>query len=515
MLRRTLVAESRVVQSVSDVSSEPGPELVSDEERTQSGGALSLSSAQLGIWFAQKLNPSSSAYNIGEYIEIDGPIVLPLFERALRQVVAEAQSLRLQFSEQAGEPAQIVGEPTAWSLPIIDVSAEPDARAAAEAWMKADLAQPIDPVRGPLFGFALFKASATRFFWYARYHHIVLDGFGMWLVARRVADVYTGLCAGRAAEGDTLGALTVLLNEDAAYRASAQFDKDRQYWSEALAARPEPGSLTFSDRPSAPPENFLRETAYLPRSCEEALRTLAARTRTTLARVMSAATAIFVHRLTGADDVVIGLPVAARSEAARRIPGMASNVLPLRLAVHPGMPVSELLEQTSRQIRSSLPHQRYQLANMRRDIGGGDADGRTLFGLSINVMPFDYGFSFAGHRATAHNLSLGPVEDLNISVYDHADGGPLRIDVDGNPALHTSADLALYRQRFLRLLSAMADGDRPVGILDILAPAERDTILRLWNDTAQAIEPATVPELFAAQAARTPDAAAVMPRAAC
>ena len=57
--------------------------------------------------------------------------------------------------------------------------------------MKADLAQPIDPTRGPLFGFALFKASATRFFWYARYHHIVLDGFGMWLVARRVAEVYT------------------------------------------------------------------------------------------------------------------------------------------------------------------------------------------------------------------------------------------------------------------------------------------------------------------------------------
>ena len=131
--------------------------------------------------------------------------------------------------------------------------------------MKADLARPIDPVRGPLFGFALFKASATRFFWYARYHHIVLDGFGMWLVARRVADVYTGLCAGRAADGDALGSLTALLNEDAAYLASEQFAKDRQYWTDALAARPEPGSLTLSDRPSVRPENFLRETAYLPR----------------------------------------------------------------------------------------------------------------------------------------------------------------------------------------------------------------------------------------------------------
>ena len=129
VLRRALVAESRVVQSVSDVSSEPGPELVSDEERTQSGGALALSSAQLGIWFAQKLNPSSPAYNIGEYIEIEGPIDLPLFERALaagRGRSAIPASAVCRAGRRAG---QVVGEPAAWSLPIIDVSAETDARA--------------------------------------------------------------------------------------------------------------------------------------------------------------------------------------------------------------------------------------------------------------------------------------------------------------------------------------------------------------------------------------------------
>ncbi len=131
---------------------------------------------------------------------------------------------------------------------------------------------------------------------------------------------------------------------------------------------------------------------------------------------MAAATAILLHRLTGADDVVIGLPVAARGEAARRIPGMASNVLPLRLALHPGMTVAEVLGQVSQRLRQALPHQRYQLADMRRDVGG-----QILFGLSINVMPFDYGFSFAGQPATAHNLSLGPVEDLSISVYDRSD----------------------------------------------------------------------------------------------
>ena len=494
---------------MSDLSSDSGGKSVSGRERAQGGDARALSSAQLGIWFAQKIDPSSAAYNIGEYIEIEGPVVLPLFERALRQAVDEAQTLRLQISEQDGEPRQTVSAPLAFSLPIVDVSTEPDARAVAEAWMKDDLARPVDPARGPLFGFALFKVSAERFFWYARYHHIALDGFGMGLVARRVAEIYTALCAGQAAAGDAFGALAGLLDEDAAYRASEQVALDRRYWADALAAHPDPGSLTLSAHPPVRSGNFLRATENVPRSCVEGLRTLAVQSRTSLARVMAAATAVFLHRLAGADDVVIGLPVAARGAAARRTPGMASNVLPLRLAVHPAMTVAELVGQASSRIREALAHQRYQLADIRRELGG-EVDARTLFGVSINVMPFDYGFTFAGHRAIAHNLSLGPVEDLSISVYDRGAGGPLRIDFDVNPALHTQADLEGYGPRFLRLLTAFADAERAVGNLDILDPAERDMILRVWNDTAEPQPEKLLPALFAEQAARTPDAVAVV-----
>ena len=70
--------------------------------------------------------------------------------------------------------------------------------------MNADLSRPIDPMRGPLFGFALFKAAPDRFFWFARYHHITMDGFGMGLVARRLAEVYTPLCIGRSTHAERI-----------------------------------------------------------------------------------------------------------------------------------------------------------------------------------------------------------------------------------------------------------------------------------------------------------------------
>jgi enterobactin synthetase component F len=125
-------------------------------------------------------------------------------------------------------------------------------------------------------------------------------------------------------------------------------------------------------------------------------------------------------------------------------------------------------------------------------------------------MPFDYGFDFAGKPATARNLSLGPVEDLTIQVYERADGHPLRIDLDANPALHTAADLAVIRGRFLRLLTALADADTPIGSLPLLDAAERDTLVERWNATAQSIPRTNLPQLFAAQAARTPDAIAIL-----
>ena len=495
---------NKYINPVSDLNGGSGNGLQLDWARAD---ALPLSAAQLGIWFAQRIDFSASTYNIGEYIEIEGSIDPILFERALEQVICETEALGLRIAEQAGGPWQVVGASPACSMPVIDVSAETDARAAAEAWMKTDLARPIEPTRGPLFGFALFKASPDRFFWYARYHHIIMDAFGMWLVARRLAQVYTRLSIDRSAHEESFGSLDVLLKDDLAYRASEQFAQDRKYWGDYLVDRPEPVSLGASTPTKS--NGFLRLTAYLPVSTVNHLRSLANKTGTNLSRIVAAAAAIFLHRLTGESDLVFGLPVAARDGAARSIPGMISNVLPLRLAVHPSMTVSEVIGETSSQIRQGLQHQRYQIANLRRDFWG-IADGRSPFGLNVNIMRFDYGFRFASNHVIAHNLSLGPVSDLSIAVYERSGNAPLRIDFDANPALHAASDLSDRQQRFLRLLTALAGSDRAIGSLDILSGEERATILRGWNDTAHALSAATLPELFAAQVARRPDAIAVV-----
>ncbi len=486
-------------------ASKPGEQ---QGEATQENNPLLLSDAQLGIWFAQSLAPSSPAFNLAEYLEISGPIDATLFEAALRQVVNETEALRVRFVTHADGPRQIIGPAPDWSMSFIDVSAATDPRAAAEHWMRADLAKPVDLMQGPFLTYALFEAARDRFFWYSRYHHIIMDGYSFALVAQRVADVYSALATAGTPEPSPVGALALLLEDDAAYRASKRFEQDRQYWVDCLAGLPEPASL--SGHPWLASPGFIRHVSSLAVPIIEQLTSIADRTGASLPQLITAAAAIFVHRMSGAQDVVLDVPLTARmTPLARTTPGMLANDLPVRLAVRPSMTVAELIADTTRRMRQVFRHQRYDVTNLRRDLGRIDSD-RRVFGPTVNFMPFDYDLRFDGHPSIAHNLTNGPVEDLSIVVYDRLDSRGIRTHFNANPALYSPDKLADLHQRFLGLLAAVTDPDQQIGSLDILSAAERRTILVEWNDTARAIAPATLPQLFAAQVARSPAAVAVV-----
>jgi nonribosomal peptide synthetase DhbF len=445
---------------------------------THKRSELPLSAAQLGIWFAQELAPSSTDFNSAEYVEILGPVDPAIFETALRRVVAEADVLTVRFVKYAEGPRQVIGDPPNWPLSFIDVSAEPYPLAAARVWMDADRARPIDLLHAPLFAYTLFKAAPDRFYWYARYHHILLDALGRWLIASRLAHVYSALATGLRPDDNTLGSLSVLLEDDDAYRASNDFVSDRQYWLKALADHPEPTGI--STRPFVVSNGFMRADGYVPHSTVVQLRAIAP--GVSLPRIITAAIAMFVYLMTRAEDLVLGLQVAARvNPATQNVPGMATNLVPVRVTVRPDMSVSECIRQTAEQIREVLRHQRYRIADLRRDLGR-VGDDRPICTPLVNFMPFDYNFVYSGYRTSTHNLSPGPVENLSIRIYDSSDGNDLLMSFDANPALYDSDALIEHQQRFLRLLSALTDPDAAVGRLDFLAPAERRRLLE-WNGT--------------------------------
>ncbi|WP_197361309.1 non-ribosomal peptide synthetase, partial [Streptomyces clavuligerus] len=483
------------------------------------GPELPLSSAQSGIWFAHQLRPDSPAYNTAEYVDIPGPVDGELFERALRQVVDETESLRVRLTTGPAGPRQTVVTPLPPVLHRADLSSAPDPRGAALEWMRADLSTPVDLVRGPLLRQALFRIGPDHHLWYNRVHHIVVDGFSMSLVARRVAKVYTRLAEGRDPGGPAFGPLGLLLAEDAAYHASEQRERDREFWAARLADRPDPVSLATRSAPAS--GEFLRRTGVLTAPALAALRRTGHGAGTGWPTAMIATIAGYLHRVSGERDLVLGMPVTGRATglagpagpagaSGRTVPGMVANVLPLRLRVDPALGLSALVRQTAAEIDALRPHQRHRTEELRRRQGE-DRPERLLPGPVANIMSFYCRLEFAGVPATAHNLSNGPVEDLSFSVYDRSDGTPVRFDLDANPALYTDAELAAHHERFLRFLdTAGAEPDRPLGATDILTREERHRTLVAENRTEHPLPPTTLPRVFASRAARTPGATAVV-----
>ncbi|MGW0512627.1 amino acid adenylation domain-containing protein [Streptomyces olivaceoviridis] len=465
-----------------------------------------LSGAQEGLWYAGRLASDSAAYNTGEAVEIHGPLDAGLFETALRRTVAEADTFALRFVDtEDGPRCHRAADPDDWPLHHVDVSDAEDPTTAAWNWIRADLATPVDLEKGPLFSHALLTLAPDRFIWLLRAHHILLDGYSYKLLGRRLAETYSALAAGREPDAATFAPVNRLQEEEAAYRAGERHTRDRAHWAERLTGLPEPARLT--SRTAAPTAPFLRSTAELKPPEVEALDQAASRLGVTRTDLLAAATAVYLHRMTGSQDLVLGLATMSRlGSAALRTPGTASDILPLRVATAPGTPLGEFARDVAEELRALRRHQAYRGEYLRRDLGL-LGTGRRLYGPVLNIVPFDESPVFDGHPTTWHHLSGGAVEDLQISVRPGAEAGGLWLAFDANPALYEDDELALHRERFLTVLRRLTEAapTTALGELDVLLPGEhpRDTPVRTYPVER------TLTQLFEEQAATVPGRTAV------
>jgi amino acid adenylation domain-containing protein len=474
---------------------------------------LPLTSGQLGVWTAHQLHPDQATYNVAAYYEIRGPLKPDLFAQALQRTELECGAFYVRFREVAGAPVQ-EREDLRSSLEFPDFSGEDDPSAVAEAWMRADWLTPVDLRGRGLYHDALIKLGEDRWLWYNRSHHVLVDGWGDMLFGRRLAAVYTELAGGGPADAAFEGGLETILAEQEEYRASARYGQDRAYWLDRFADRREFEFSGPAGRPAAlVPGEFLRRNARLTGQETAELHKLARAARVTWPVVVAAATALYLRSTTGGGEVSVGIAVPARRPAVLRAVGMCSNELPLLLSPAPEQNLRAFLRAVSADLSDLLTHQGFRYDELRRELGMSGSGGQ-LFGPSLNILSFDGRLDFGGSPAALHRLTNGPVKDLSITVSAGAtsDGDELDIDFDANPTLYTPAELDGHRAGFLHLLRALltAGLDEPVGRIDALPAEERDRILRQGTGKATSPTPTTIVELFARQAAETPQDPAIV-----
>ncbi|MYX77267.1 condensation domain-containing protein, partial [Streptomyces sp. SID3915] len=468
-----------------------------------SDGLLALTRAQLGIWNAQRLEPDSPYYVVGDVVEISGdePVDVDALVEAVRATTQEAETLRLRVYDTPQGPRQAISDDPVEPPEVLDVREAADPVAAAQALVDAERARAAEHCRvmvdRPLYSRTVIRLS-DREVWYTQLgHHLVFDGYTAAMLARRTGARYTALVRGTEPAKCTFGSFAALVAADQAYRDGDRFTEDRAYWVERFTPLPDLGD---PETAAGTPDRTLTARAVLTPEETARLRAFADEEGVTWGEVLISGYAAFLHRMLGRTDVVFALPLMCRAGSVElRTPAMAVNVLPLRVTVRGGDRLGELSRRVASAMREMREHQRYRGEDLPRDLGVPGA-GALLHGRGINLKAFDLAIDFAGSGGVMRNVAGGPPEDMGLSVLPTRDGGLLLgFEVDARTNDQAGVDGLLSGLR--ALLSGLTDG-LPVGRIPLTGDADR--LPDGWCPPALPGTPLDVPAAFDAMVAAGP-----------
>ncbi|WP_424214054.1 amino acid adenylation domain-containing protein [Streptomyces sp. BI20] len=459
----------------------------------------SLTAWQRDIWVANALFPGLPQFNLHVSRRFAGPVDAGALRAAAEAVAARHDALRLEFREVDGVPGQRVGA-AAPAVALVDLSQE--GPGAVERWVAETAGRPFDLFAGAPVRIAVLVEGPGAVHLCVVAHHLLADAWALNLLLAQVVAVL----AGEAPTGVEPSALDAL-EDEARYRDSAQYEKDRGYFRTALTGV-EPA--LFTRRAGSGERVSARHSFTLPASAAARIRE---RGQTPFA-FLAAVFAVHLARLHRVEDVVLGVPLFNRRGAAqRRTVGQFANTLPLPVRAAGKVPFAELVATVLRDNRELQRHERFPLGEVLREAPAADGARRALFDVTLSYVQWPTGQELAGVAQETTGATRAHDHDvLAVVVNEPADGSDLVVDLDfATDVFDADFPVAAFGRHVRNLvLTALEDPDAPVSALSGPAPAERAALIAEHNRTAVAFpSEATLHGLFLDRAAAVPERAAV------
>ncbi|MEV0634721.1 amino acid adenylation domain-containing protein [Streptomyces sp. NPDC050619] len=478
-----------------------------DTPQTPLDEVLPLSPLQEGLLFHALYDTQGpDVYAVRLVLELEGEVDAARLRAAGEALLERHANLRASFQQrEGGRPVQLVRRRVTLPWREADLSAL-GAEERETAWARLlaeEETRRFDLAAAPLVRCVLVRWAPGRFRLILTHHHILLDGWSTPLLVGDLLALYAG------AELPQV----VPYRDYLAWLSRQDRTAAETAWRSALDGLAEPTRLAPADNTapgSARPE---RLTADLPEEVTGALTDLARRHGVTLNTVVQAAWALLLAQQTGRADVVFGTTVAGRPPelpGSESMVGLFINTVPVRVRLDPAEPLETLLGRVRDEQAELMPYHHLGLADIQRAAGLGELFDTTVVFENYPVDPVS-----AADRDEDVRLVAGETRDATHYALTLValPGDRLRFRLDHRPDLIGRGEAQRIAARLVRLLEKLATDDPsvPVGRVDTLEPAERRRLLTEWNGTKPAEGPsATLPELFARQAARTPAATAVV-----
>ncbi|HEX6292535.1 MAG TPA: amino acid adenylation domain-containing protein, partial [Herpetosiphonaceae bacterium] len=474
--------------------------------------------AQRRLWLLAQLDPGSAAYHVPLSIRLTGALDAAALTASFNTLIARHEALRTSFVLRAGQPVQHVQPPAALPLPCHDLRSlpEPQRRAQLAALQHHVTAQPFDLTRAPLLRAALLRLGDTEHLLLLCLHHIVVDGWSLGVLVRELAACYRAL---RQEQPPDLPDLPIQYADFAlwqrAWLQGATLDRLLAYWKAQLA------NLTPLALPTDRPRPAMLSTAGAQQPISFApalvarLEHLSQQAGTTLFMTLLATLQVLLHRYSGQEDIAVGTPIANRTRAeSEGIVGCFANTLVLRADLSGNPTFRDLLGRVREICLGAYGHQdlpfelAVDLVQPERDLSHSPLF-QVLFVLQNTSLP---ALDLPELHTELLPIDTGSAKfELTLDLSPGSDGGLFGYLEYATDLFAADTIERMARHLTTLLESVAASPEQTIGDLPLLPSAERRQILDEWNATGSAYPvDQSIATLFEAQAARTPDAVAVV-----
>ncbi|MFL5380981.1 MAG: amino acid adenylation domain-containing protein, partial [Longimicrobiaceae bacterium] len=485
---------------------------------------LPLSFAQERLWFLHQMEPEDTSYNGPWPSRLRGVLDASALEWALGALIERHEALRTTFRPVEQGAVQVVNPAVPARLPVLDLTGRaPEEREhEARRLAREDAERPFDLERGPLLRATLLRLSDEEHVLLLAMHHIVSDDWSMGVLFRELLTLYEWFSrpSGAARPASPLPPLAVQYADFAVWQRGwlqgEVLRREIDWWRERLGGAPPALELpTDRPRPAVASSRGAAHGFRIPAEITRGLRSLARREGATLYMVTHAAFDLLLSRWSGEEDMVVGSPIAGRTQVGTEgLIGFFVNTLALRIDLSGDPAFQELVRRVRETALGAYAHQELPFERLVEEVAPERGLSHTpLFQVMFALQNADSGegLALAGLRREPFGSEVRTVRfDLELDLTEVGEelAGSLRFRTDLFDAATMQRFAAQYRAV---LAAAVASPEERLSHLSILPAEEARTLLAYGSGPARE-DAGGVPvhRLFAAQAARTPEAAAVL-----
>jgi amino acid adenylation domain-containing protein len=491
---------------------------LSTEKRALLASRNPLSFAQERLWFLHQLDRDSAAYNIPAALRLAGKLDVAALVSSLNEIIKRHENLRTSFATIDGYPIQIVLPSLTLSMPVVELSELPIEAREQEVrrLAQAEAKRPFALAQGPLLRATLIVFDYQDHVTLFTMHHIISDAWSTGVLVRELTSLYSAFVTGSRLE---LPELPIQYADYAQWQREWFEDQAYQsqidYWRIQLAESDYELELpTDRARPKIQTFNGARQSLMMSKQLLEKIKAVSRKEGVTLFMTLLAAFQTLLYRYSGQEQISVGTPIANRNRLeVEGLIGFFINTLVLRTSLSGDPTFGELLKRVKQVALGAYSHQDVPFEKLVEEL----QPERSLSHSPLFQVMFDLqnvptqalefpGLSLSFLEATTETEQF----DLSLSMLDTGEG--LRASLGYNTDLFDRATIARMLNHYETLMNAMASSpDSNISEMPLMSDSERNQIVVEWNETRSERQPnKCLHELFESQAARTPDAVAVV-----